>query len=153
MTKIDTLDELEKVIGVSLSRYYPENLIEHTAIKVSMVMDSLACSVKDTDLQAIDDACKIIAIDLHMPFGKIIKSNLARALKKNALHISKKNKQSIVEITASILSLEHCPREAEDYCKLIKKCGINEIQSVIKLSNPVCTKAQKLIGILKEYAI
>ena len=151
MKEVETIQQLEELIGFSLSRYYPEKFYEHKSVWLSMVLTSLTKSIKSADPLAIEDACKIILLDPHMPFGKISKSNFARALKKYPQYISSEQKQDIINVTASILSLEFCPREAEDYCKLVRKFGENAVKEVISKSNPSCCRSNELISNLEEH--
>lgn len=146
MDEIKTLRELEALLGVSLMRYYPEQTISHSGIMLGRVGDNLAKVVATGDSLAIEDACRLISKDPKLPFGKLIKSNLARALRKAAKYVPEADRTRIVQRTASILSLEYCPREAEDYCKLVKHLGAAEARAVVETANPHDEKSIFLIS-------
>jgi len=145
MVEINSIEELEKYLGVNLSRYYPEEEIEHAGIQLNELTHNISKLVKKADGLAIEDACKLISLDPHLPFGKLIKSELSRSLKKSAEYIQKNDRQKIVKSTAALLSLEFCPRETEDYCKLIRKLGQNEVSATIELATPQAEKSKLLM--------
>ncbi len=149
MQDISDIRELEQVLGLSLSRYYPDEAIQHPGIHLNNVTRNLAGAIKNADPLAIEDACKLIALDPRLPFGKLIKSDLARALKKSARYVSSQNRARIGKTTAALLSLEHCPRETEDYCKLIKKFGETESIAVLELTNATDKKSMVLAAYLE----
>ncbi|MDH5694591.1 MAG: hypothetical protein OEZ47_15950 [Gammaproteobacteria bacterium] len=149
MKEVNNIRELEELIGLPLSRYYPEARIDHKAIALGHLMENLAKYVKKGDALAIEDSCKLISLDPHMPFGKRSKSNLARSLKKSAKYINESNRAIIIRKTASLLSLEFCPREAEDYCSLIRKLGSDAVCSLVSLVTPINEKSLRLVSDLE----
>lgn len=148
--EINSIKELEELLGVNLSRYYPEKEVEHPGIALSQLADNLRESVTKADALAIEDACKIISHDPHLPFGKLIKSNLSRALKKSAEYISSQDREKIVKVTAALLSLKFCPRETEDYCKLVRKLGVKEASKTLSLAHPIDEKSKILVSGLEN---
>ena len=76
-----------------------------------------------------DRACKIIGVELikennTMPFGRILKSNTARALRRTNLdcNLQKRLKNRIV----TMLIEGKVPREYKEYAKLLRKVGIDK---------------------------
>lgn len=75
-----------------------------------------------------DEACKIIGVELveesrTMPFGRILKSNTARALRRNTL--SEYLQERLVARIVLMLVKGNVPREYQEYAKLLRKIGIN----------------------------
>ena len=153
MIKVETLTELEELMGITLVRYYPESGGGHPSLDISQFGSILASKVKDGDIGAIDDATHLIDADPHLPFGKLVKSELARALKQSSEKISETNRYILINRTISILNLEYCPREAEDYCKLIRKLGGLAIDEVTSKAKPRCEKSVSLVSRLVENAV
>ncbi len=150
MQDIGTLPELESLLGFSFGRYYPKETIHHKGIYLAAAAGNLAKLVAMGDPLAIEDACRLISKDPRLPFGKLIKSNLARALRKSATNIMESERSIIIERTVYILSLEYCPREAEDYCKLIKKLGANEAREVAEIARPQNEKSKTLVALRRD---
>lgn len=150
LIEINNIGELEELLGVTLSRYYPKKEVKHPGIALSQLSNNLREFVAKGDGLAIEDACKIISHDPHLPFGKLIKSDLSRALKKSADYISSQDREKIVKVTAALLSLEFCPRETEDYCKLVKKLGIKEVKQLLSLAKPLDEKSKLLVSGLEN---
>ena len=153
MVKVENLMELEDLLGISLAPYYPEKMGEHSGLDVSAFGAILASKIKAGELDAIRDAVLLISADPHLPFGKLVKSDLARALKQSATIIPLSDHRTLIDRTTSILSLEFCPREAEDYCKLIRKLGDAAIKYVVSNARPRCDKSILLVSRLVENAV
>ena len=75
-----------------------------------------------------DCACKIIGVELveesnTMPFGRILKSNTARALRRTSLDrdLEERLRKRIV----AMLIENNVPREYKEYAKLLRKIGID----------------------------
>jgi hypothetical protein len=136
-----------------LASYFPEQEITHKAIWGSRVMDNLTKDIKNGNKEAINLGCELIAKDQKYAFGKIIKSNLARALKNNAETINSQNQKSIVNITKKLLSMDHTPRETEDYCHLIVKFkGVN-LAEELKTFKAGCKSAERWLQYLNEKSL
>ncbi len=85
-----------------------------------------------------------------MPFGKVVKSGLARALRQRVALISSAEKDAIGTKTAELLSLDFCPREAEDYCRLVRKFGHATSMAVAGKACPINQKALRLQAYLTQ---
>ena len=75
-----------------------------------------------------DRVCKIIGVELveenrTMPFGRILKSNTARALRRTSLdnNLQARLKNRII----GMLIKGKVPREYKEYAKLLRKIGID----------------------------
>ena len=109
----------------SLTPYMPSEKIDHKGVWGGRVLDNLTKGIKNSEQSAIDLGCELIAKDEKYIFGKIIKSNIARALKNNTKYISTYQQQQIFRVTLKLLGMEYFPRETEDYCKLVSKFDIS----------------------------
>ena len=138
-------EKLLNQFGESIRSYFPTDRIEHEAIWISAVFDNLRASVAGGSPDAIDIAIFLIEKDpMWLPFGKLIKSDLARALKKNVAKISPAHREKIVAVVVRLLQSEHIPRELEDYAKLIKKFPPSEFGELVASVKPLCDKAREI---------
>lgn len=94
-----------------------------------------------------DSACKLIGIefieeDRKFPFGKVLKSNTARALRRATL--TEDDKERLRKRLISMLIQGNVPHEYKQYSKLLKKIGLgnhrDEIEERIDRSNPYVMK-------------
>ena len=91
-----------------------------------------------------DVACAEIGIefmeqDASFPFGRILKSNTARALRRSDILLPEQQER-IRRRVASMLSSEYLPREFRQYAKLARKLGMADVlsahQDTLNLANP-----------------
>lgn len=150
MHKVKNLKELESVTGLPLSEYCKGDKYPHEGIALANMSNGLCLEISEGHAQAIKDGCQIIALDPHLPFGKLIKSNIARALKKSSDSIPPECQAIIIDKTTILLSLSYCPRETEDYCKLVRKLGTKAINSVVSQAVPRDSKSKALVLRLSE---
>ena len=80
-------------------------------------------------IEAGDPACVRLGIefiqeDAKFPFGKILKSNTARALRRAPL--SNEQRQRIRRRVLTMLRTGNVPHEFREYAKLVKKIGLRE---------------------------
>ena len=147
MQDIATIEALENFLGKKLTAYYdPREIVIHHGLQVGAVCDDLAKLVKRGNPEAVSFACKIIVMDPRLPFGKIIKSNFARALKRQVSLITDIEKSGIVKKAIDLLNMEFCPRELEDYCKLLKRFDSKTLNTVVGAVNPINEKSKRLIA-------
>jgi hypothetical protein len=83
-----------------------------------------------------DQACKRIGIeyieeDEKFPFGKILKSNTARALRRAEL--SKAEIERIRKLVIHMLIEGNVPHEFKEYAKLLKKIGIGDSEDYLRM--------------------
>ncbi len=79
-------------------------------------------------VEAGDPACICIGVefieeDLKFPFGKILKSNTARALRRAVL--TDDQKRRIRRRVFGLLRAGHVPREFREYAKLVRRIGFD----------------------------
>lgn len=148
MRHIDTLEALAVFLEADLLPYDASNGIAHPGIRLDMAATQLARAVRAGERPAIAIAHRLIMLDPHLPFGKLIKSNLARALKQQTALLTEAEKLALADQTITLLCLPFCPREAEDYCRLVKRMGRRFVSRVIARSRPDNDKARALVAAL-----
>lgn len=84
-------------------------------------------------IKASDPACAAIGVDFIQedtlfPFGRILKSNTARAPRQGAL-LTDGQKERIRRRVVSILITGTVPREFREYAKLLKKIGLGQYRT------------------------
>jgi len=148
MRHIATLEALADFLEADLSPYDADHGIAHPGIRLDLAATQLARAIKKGERQAIAIAHRLIMLDPHLPFGKLIKSNLARALKQQTALLTEAEKLALADQTITLLCLPFCPREAEDYCRLVKRMGAPFASRVIARSHPVNDRARALVAAL-----
>ena len=132
------------MFGERLRHYFPANSVDHPGIWMSHVFDQVRFAIVRGDRLAMSIACDLIDKDPHMPFGKLIKSGLARALKQNAAALSPAERLRLVHTTLRLLALPYAPRELEDYAKLLRKLPCHEYLPLVDAVKPQNAKASRL---------
>ena len=148
MQRVNNLEELAYVLKADFSQYDTDKRTEHAGIRLDSAVSKVAQAIKQGDRSAVFLGYSLLMEDPHLPFGKILKSNLARALKRHIELLTEQEKISLAGKTATLLSLQFCPREVEDYCRLVKKMGHPIADDVIAMSRPINEKAQSLLAYL-----
>lgn len=99
------------------------------------VMDKVIDGIKANDPACIRIGIEFIEEDVKFPFGKTLKSNAARALRRATL--SDEQKLRIRKRVFGLLQAGHIPHEYREYAKLARKIGfeVSEIPK-IETSNP-----------------
>jgi hypothetical protein len=143
-------DDIEAHLGLRLRSYYASDMHTHPGIWLSLTFDTLTKAIHAGDTVAISLACDLIECDPMLPFGKIIKSNLARALRKQITMVVAKERAQLVGATMKLLGQQYSPRELEDYCKLIKKFPPSEFWIALTKIEPKNQKSIDLIRYLAE---
>lgn len=149
MQRVDTLEDLERFLGIELSAYYPTPAIDHPGICISKVGQNIAAAVKRRELEAVKIAHLILMKDPSLPFGKLIKSEIARALRQHSDLLTSSEREDVIRKTSELLSMEFCPREVEDYCKLVKKFGSEAVGAVVETTYARNEKSKSLLSSLK----
>jgi hypothetical protein len=150
MERIETLENLEKFLELEMAIYDPKPRIDHSGIRISHACQNIAQRIKNGDSEAARIGYQIIVRDPHLPFGKLIKSGIARALRQQVELISAAERAGLVEKTSELLSLQFCPRETEDYCKVVRKIGPAAIQIVIEKAHAKNEKSMRLLAYLNQ---
>ncbi|MDN2676436.1 hypothetical protein [Janthinobacterium sp. SUN033] len=145
MTPIASLDELEEFLGEKLDPYDAGPPIAHPGLRLSHACRRVTLDIRNGNASAVRIAVLILTKDPGMPFGKIIKSGFARALRRRAELLSEMQRRGLIAKTCELLSLAFCPRETEDYCKLIKKFDPGELLARIEDARATDAKSRMLL--------
>lgn len=145
MIAIASLEELEEFLGEKLDQFEPGLPIAHPGIRLSQACKHVRRAILDDHPAAVRIACRVIVEDPGMPFGKLIKSGFARALKQRVHLLSEMQRRGLAAKTCALLGLEFCPRETEDYCKLIKKFEPSELLPGIQAVRASDEKSRTLL--------
>lgn len=140
--------EMISLLGLRLKSYFPEMVYDHPAIWLGEVFRNVGTAVGSGDTTAIAIACELIERDPMLPFGKLIKSGLARSLRKSHSLLVDSEKVQIVSTVKRLLNQEFAPRELEDYCKLVKKLSVSEYMDDLSQVVPKNPKSMRLLAYL-----
>ena len=127
MMPVASLEELEEFLGEKLDQFERGPPMAHQGLRLSHVCKQVQLGILSNNASAVRIACWVITEDPSMPFGKCIKSDFARALRQRVHLLSRMQRRDLAAKTCALLALEFCPRETEDYCKLIKKFVPSEL--------------------------
>ena len=94
-------------------------------------------------IKAGDPACATLGVefieqDRTFPFGRILKSNAARALK--SADLSQALKTRIRRRVAAMLADGNTPREFKEYARLLRKVGFDDLWPRMAASAPIGNK-------------
>lgn len=145
--------EILQLLGPRIRNYVPQDALDHPAIWVSQCFTSLARAVAKGDAPAISLACDLIHQDPKLPFGKIIKSDLARALKKQSQRLVVSERRQLLDATQKLLNLPYAPRELDDYGKLVRKFPPKEVESMLSSVEATSPKAKHIVELLTSKAL
>ena len=120
----------------------PRGAQEGTVKWVYPVMERVIDGIEAGDKACVDIGLDFIEEDQHFPFGKILKSNVARALRRAEL--SSGQQERIRHRIVGMLVAGNVPHEYKEYAKLLRKVGIGdrwrEIEEGIDRTNPYVMK-------------
>jgi hypothetical protein len=102
------------------------------------VMEAVIAGIERDDKASIAIGIDFIEDDTHFPFGKTLKSNTARALRRASLTPQQVGR--IRNRVTNLLLAGHIPHEFREYAKLLRHVGIAEcwprIERATNLDNP-----------------
>jgi ribosomal protein S13 len=87
-------------------------------------MDEVIAGIDDRDIACIALGVDFIEEDDSFCFGKILKSNTARSLRRCGL-LTESQKERIQERVVSMLIAGNTPHEMKEYIKLLRVVGVN----------------------------
>ena len=94
---------------------------EKGVTRIFPVMDSVIEAANDGDLSALELCLQLIEVDNSMPFGMILKSRAARALKRNAAVLTRSQRSRIENRVSDMIARDYRPREFQEYVKLERR--------------------------------
>jgi hypothetical protein len=116
------------------------------------VMDSVIEGIEAGDLGCAELGIEFIQTNDSFAFGKIIKSNVARALRRATL--TEAQKERIRRRVIEMLEAGYLPREYVQYAKLGRKLGLREFLPRIKQAAELSSNAwvQRYCAYFEEHA-
>jgi hypothetical protein len=118
-------DQLARRLRVAVpSDIRPMELVSADVHWVYPVIDRVIEGIARGDIACIEIGVEFIEEDQTFPFGKRLKSNAARALRRAELTASQKER--IRKRVMEMLIAGHTPHEYRQYAKLARKIGLGE---------------------------
>lgn len=106
--------------------------------RIYPVIEQVIEGIEQDDQACIEIGVEFIEEDELFPFGKILKSNTARALRRTALNATQNER--IRTRAVQMLIAEHVPGEYREYAKLVRKIGLGDwwpfIEEYANRTNP-----------------
>ncbi len=116
----------------------PEKHTEGSVTWIYPIMDEVIAAIGRADKACIAIGIEFIEEDQHFPFGRILKSNTARALRRAEL--SPEQVERVRERVVRMLLAGSVPREFKEYSKLLRRIGLGSwwpaIEQQIDRENP-----------------
>ncbi|NUM54071.1 MAG: hypothetical protein HUU46_10545 [Candidatus Hydrogenedentes bacterium] len=94
------------------------------------LMDAVIDGIRSGDAACVQIGIDFIEEDEGFPFGRTLKSNTARALRRSVLTSADKNR--IRARVVEMLARGNIPYEFRDYAKLLKRIGLAEFRTLIE---------------------
>ena len=123
---------------------------EETKRWIYPVMDHVIEGIEQGDLGCAEIGIDFIEEDGSFPFGQILKSNTARALRR--IQLTDAQKDRIRKRVITMLLAGYLPREYRQYAKLARKIGLGESLVRIKDELPVNEWVRRYYSYFEEYA-
>jgi hypothetical protein len=118
-------DQLARRLQVSVhSDLKPKELVSADVHWVYPVMYRVIEGIGRGDVACIEIGVEFIEEDQTFPFGRILKSNTARALRRAEL--TESQRERIRKRVMEMLIAGHTPREYRQYAKLARKIGLGK---------------------------
>ncbi len=126
-------------MGIAPRDLSPMELSERGQHWVYPVMEKVIAGIEVGDGACVRLGIEFIEEDAKFPFGKILKSNTARALRRTTL--AGEQQQRIRRRVFGLLRAGHVPHEYREYAKLVRKIGFDasEVPDVTAL-NPYAAR-------------
>ena len=123
--------EYARVFGITQPRVLEVRQYSEGDSKwVFPIMESVIDGIEAGDLGCAELGVEFIETSDSFPFGKIFKSNVARALRRAPL--TEAQKERIRRRVIEMLETGYLPREYRQYSKLARKLGLREFLPRIK---------------------
>ncbi len=103
-----------------------KTIVQGDKMWIYPVMDIVIEGIEKGDIACKQIGIEFIEQDQKFAFGKILKSNTARALRRTKLE--EEDKKRIRERLVSMLLAGNVPHEYKEYAKLLKKVGLANYQ-------------------------
>ena len=112
-------------LGIQPMDISPQRIEQGLKVWVYPVMDQVIKGIKAGDVACIRIGVEFIEQDQHFPFGKLLKSDTARALRQQQEVPDDLKERLRVRIVTMLLH-DNVPHEYQEYAKLLRKIGFAE---------------------------
>jgi hypothetical protein len=102
------------------------------------ILQTVIDGIKAGDAACVALGVELIEQDRKFPFGRILKSNAARALR--SAELPDALKQRIRHRVANMLAAGNTPHEFKEYARLLRKVGFDEVWPRMAASPPLANK-------------
>ena len=102
------------------------------------ILQTVIDGIKAGDAACVALGVELIEQDRKFPFGRILKSNAARALR--SAELPDTLKQRVRHRVANMLAVGNTPHEFKEYARLLRKVGFDEMWPRMAASPPVTNK-------------
>jgi hypothetical protein len=128
-------------VGIVPRDLSPMELSERGRHWVYPVMEKVIAGIEAKDPACVRLGIEFIEEDAKFPFGKILKSKAARALRRASL--SEEQKRRIRRRVFGLLRAGHVPHEYREYAKLVRKIGFDASEvPEVNAANPYAARFQ-----------
>lgn len=128
-----------KAFGTTVRELNPRIYEEGSTKWIYPLIEEVIVGIRQADPACIELGVELIEDSDSMPFGKILKSNAAKALRHSAGHLSEYHRRRIRKRVADMLIGQYMPREFVQYVKLARTIGfadeLERVRSEADLTN------------------
>lgn len=110
----------------------PSIITEDGVTRIYPVMDRIIEGIASNDPACIEIGVEFIEESRSFPFGKILKSNTARALRRASASMTEDQKERVRKRIAEMLCTGYLPREFRQYARLAREIGLGRWRSKIE---------------------
>lgn len=112
-------------LGTTIGKLEPRTFEEGSVKWIYPSAEAVVEGIEKHDQACIELGIELIEDSASMPFGMILKSNAARALRRSADLLTEDQRERIRKRVAQMLIDEYMPREFLQYVKLAKEIGFD----------------------------
>ena len=144
--------EYARSFGIQPRELTPFTHETHDTRRIYPVMDRVIEGIEAGDPACAELGIEFIQTNDSFPFGRITKSNVARALRRTKLTDAQKDR--IRRRVIEMLEAEYLPREFRQYAKLARKLGLREFLPRIRevANRSSAAWVQRYCAYLEEHA-
>ena len=128
-----------KSLGTTINTLEPRIYEEGSVKWIYPLAEAFAEGIEKQDPACIELGIELIEDSASMPFGMILKSNTARALRRTADLLTEDQRNRIRKRVTEMLISEYMPREFLQYVKLAREIGfddeVSRVESEADLEN------------------
>ena len=125
---------------------------EHEIKWIYPVMFQVVQGIEQGDTACIEIGVECLEENQWLAFGRTIKANTARALRRSAL--TQSQAERLRKQIVSMLIEEHIPRHFRDYAKLLRKIGLGDHWPVIEArANRANPRVFRFYRYLQQHAL